>query len=549
MLTELRVANLGVIDELTVRPGAAMTAVTGETGAGKTLIVGAIALLAGGRADASMVRAGADEAVIDGRFEVDGEELVLTRVIPASGRSRAYRNGRPVTAAELAELGGTLIEIHGQHAHQQLLGAGAQRRALDTFGGIELGELERAAAAAGELRHALAAAGGLGSDRERQIDLLAFQLAELDDAGVDDPDEDDRLRDLEARLGDAGALRDAAWAALSALGGDGAARDRLAEAHASLQSVADTSVFSGLSAMLAGVVAEVEEVTAGLRAVADTLVDDPAQLAAVQQRRRVLTGLRRKYGATLAEVIAERGALRARHDELVGLDARVEQLTAELEQAEGRWAAAAGSVAEQRRAAAPRLADAVTAHLAALGMPHARVEVTVAQRPAATQHHGPDAGDDVSFLLAANAGSPALALAKVASGGELSRVMLALRLVLSGGPPVAVFDEVDAGIGGEAAAVVADALARVADSRQVLVVTHLAQVAARAGTHVVVSKHTEAQVTRTTATTVDGSEARASEVARMLSGSPDSDAAVAHARELLGQIVASDSRNDVGSGR
>lgn len=549
MLTELRVANLGVIDELTVRPGAAMTAVTGETGAGKTLIVGAIALLAGGRADASMVRAGADEAVVDGRFEVDGEELVLTRVIPASGRSRAYRNGRPVTAAELADIGGALIEIHGQHAHQQLLAAGAQRRALDTFGGIDLSELDQAAAHARALRDALDAAGGLGADRERQIDLLAFQLAELDDAAVEDPDEDDRLRELEARLGDAGALREAAWTALSALAGDGAARDRLAQAHASLQAVGDGSVFAELSASLAGVVAEVEEVAAGLRALADTLVDDPAQLAAVQQRRRVLTGLRRKYGATLAEVIAEREALRARHDDLVGLDARLEELTAELERADARWAEAAAVVAGQRRAAAPRLAEAVTSHLAALGMPHARVEVAVASRQAAAAGPTPDAGDDVTFLLAANAGAPAQPLAKVASGGELSRVMLALRLVLSGGPPVAVFDEVDAGIGGEAAAAVAESLARVADGRQVLVVTHLAQVAARAGTHVVVAKHTEAGVTRTSAACVDGGDARASEVARMLSGSPDSDAALAHARELLGHAGAADGHDGVVPGR
>lgn len=529
LLIELQVTNLGVISHLSVHPGAAMTAVTGETGAGKTLIVGAIALLAGGRADATMVRAGAHEAVVDGRFLIDGEEVVLSRVIPASGRSRAYRNGRPVTAAELAEIGGGLIEIHGQHIHQQLVTASAQRRALDTFAGIDTTALNEAASAVRTLRSAIDAAGGDERARARNLDLLSFQLTELDEAGLDDPHEDDKLQAIESRLADADALRAASTGALADLAGDAAARDRVASAQAALAAVADDEGLATIAERLAALVIELDELVADLRSETEALVDDPARLSGVQQRRRILTGLRRKYGATLSEVIAERERLRAQIDELAGAEGRIERLTAECADAELRWQAEAKLVGAARRAAAPALAQAVGEHLAALGMPAAHLEISVSAGGS-----GPDAGDDVVFKLAANPGSPPQPLARVASGGELSRTMLALRLVLSGGPPVAVFDEVDAGIGGAAAASVAAALADVANGRQVLVVTHLAQVAARATTHVVVSKHLESDATRTRVEVLDDPDARVAEIARMLSGTPRSAAARQHAAELLG---------------
>lgn len=536
MLIELQVTDLGVIRHLTVRPGAGMTAVTGETGAGKTLIVGAIALLTGGRADASMVREGAGEAVVDGRFLIDGEEVVLSRVIPSSGRSRAYRNGRPVTASELAEIGGRLVEIHGQHVAQQLLGASAQRRALDAFAGIDTTAMREAAAAVRKLRADIEAIGGDDRTRARTLDLVTFQLTELDDAELDDPNEDDTLRALENRLADADALRAASRGALADLAGDGAARDRVASAHAALTVIGDDQGLRTVAGRLAALVIELDELIADLRSEADALVDDPARLSSVQQRRKVLTGLRRKYGATLSEVIAEREHLRAQIDDLSSADERVERLTAELVEAEQVWAAEASRVGKARRAAAPGLAVAVGDHLSALGMPAARLDIAVSSGGA-----GPDAGlddgNDVVFMLAANPGSSAQPLARVASGGELSRTMLALRLVLSGGPPVAVFDEVDAGIGGSAALSVAGALARVADDRQVLVVTHLAQVAARASTHVVVSKHLEEGDTRTEVAVVDDAGDRIAEIARMLSGSADSVAARRHAAELLGMTA------------
>jgi len=532
LLIELQVSNLGVISELSVRPGAGMTAVTGETGAGKTLIVGAIALLAGGRADASMVRSGADEAVVDGRFLINGDEVVLTRVIPASGRSRAYRNGRPVTAAELADIGAGVVEIHGQHVHQELLSASAQRRALDTFAGIDTGPLDDVVSTVRRLQAEIEVCGGDERTRARTLDLLTFQLNELDEAGLDDPNEDDRLQALESRLGDADALRAAGSGALADLAGDGAARDQVASAHVTLAGVPHDEGLAAIARRLAALVIEIDEVVGDLRHQTDGLVDDPARLSAVQQRRRVLTGLRRKYGATLGEVITERERLRSQIEDLAGVDERIEQLTADLAAAEQIWHAEAARVGAARRASAPALAAAVGGHLEALGMPAAHIEISVQAGGA-----GPDAGDDVTFMLAANPGSPPQPLARVASGGELSRTMLALRLVLSGGPPIAVFDEVDAGIGGAAAASVAGALAAVADDRQVLVVTHLAQVAARASTHVVVSKHLDADQTTTVADVLDTPEARIAEVARMLSGTPDSSAARQHAAELLGTMA------------
>jgi DNA repair protein RecN (Recombination protein N) len=528
VLVELQVSNLGVISHLSVRPGGAMTAVTGETGAGKTLIVGAIALLTGGRADASMVRAGATEAVVDGRFIIDGDEVVLSRVIPATGRSRAYRNGRPVPAAELAEIGSHLVEIHGQHVHQQLLSSSAQRRALDSFAGINTAPMDDAAAAVRRLRADIESLGGDERTRARNLDLLGFQLNELDEAGLDDPEEDDHLQLVESRLGQVEELRLACGGALADLTGDGAARDRVASAQAALANVPHDPGLVAVTQRLAALVIEIDELIADLRAQTADLVDDPSRLADVQQRRRVLTGLRRKYGATLAEVITEREHLRVQVEELAGLDGRIERLTEELAAAERQWTTQATKVGVARRAAAPALGVAVGDHLAALGMPAARIEISVTAGST-----GPDAGDDVVFMLAANPGSPPQPLARVASGGELSRTMLALRLVLSGGPPVAVFDEVDAGIGGAAAASVAGALARVATRQQVLVVTHLAQVAARASTHVVVSKQLGPDTTHTDVTVLDDPDSRVAEIARMLSGTPDSAAARRHAAELL----------------
>lgn len=537
MLAELAVADLGVIDHLNLLFGPGMTALTGETGAGKTLVVEAIELLVGGRADAGLVRAGATECRVEGRFIVDDDELVLARVVPRDGRSRAYVNGRLATAAQLAELGGRLVDLHGQHAHQSLLAGAVQRAALDRYGNVELAPLQEARARVVELDAALAALGGDERARAREIDLLRYQVDELRRAALDDPDEDVVLEREEDLLADAQAHREAATAALTGLRDDGGALDLVGSVRAQLSG---RGPFHAIEARLRALAAELDDVAGDLRSLLEDLSEDPERLAAVRARRQLLHELQRKYGEQLADVMAYRDEAAARLAELEGHDERAAALDRERAEAIAAEQAAAGVVAAARRAAAPDLAEAVTRHLAELAMPGARLDVDVS---------GP-AGEAVTFLLAANAGEPAGPLARVASGGELARAMLALRLVLAptdrserdgeatGGVSTVVFDEVDAGIGGEAALTVGRALAAVGERSQVLVVTHLAQVAAFAHHQVAVTKDERAGRVAASATPLHA-EARVVELSRMLSGLTGSDAGRVHAEELLAEAARS----------
>lgn len=522
MLTELSVSNLGVIAELSLvlRPG--MTAVTGETGAGKTLVVGAIDLLLGGRADSGLVRTGTDEAVVSGRFVLgdDGtDEVILRRVIPRAGRSRAYVNGHPATAAELADHGRRLVDLHGQHAHQSLLRTSVQRGALDRFGGIDLEPLRTARKELRAVEDALEALGGDERSRSREIDLLRFQLTEIDDVGLDDPDEDAHLEALQDSLAGASQNREAAARAVAALADDGGILFLLADVHASL---GDEPTFAPLATRLAGLDAELGDVTSELRRLADHLEDDPERLAEVTDRRKVLHDLRRKYGDELVDVLRFRDEVAERLAALEDHDRAALALDGERQVLARRVADAEAAVGVARRAAAPKLAKAVVEHLKVLGLEKASFSVQVGDR----------SGDDVAFLFSANPGAEPAPLTKVASGGELARTMLALRLVLSDGPSTLVFDEVDAGIGGTAAIAVGRALAELGTDHQVLVVTHLAQVAATADNQAVVAKDVHGRSTSTSVVDVEGDD-RVVELARMLSGTPDSVAAQEHATELL----------------
>ena len=521
MIVELVVRDLGVFAEARLVLGPGFTVLTGETGAGKSLVVGAIQLLLGARADAGVVRPGADEAIIDGRFvDDDGTELVLSRVVPTDGRSRAYVNGRPVTVAELADHGNGMVELHGQHAHQQLLRAESQRRALDRFAGVDLGPLREARAEIAAVDRALAELGGDERTRAREVDLLRYQLTELDDAGLDDPAEDDRLDEEEDVLADAVAHRDSGLAAAEALVGDDGVVDRLRSAIAL---VAGRTPFSALEPRLRSAAEEVAEAAHELRDGAEAIADDPERLTAIRERRQLLADLRRKYGETLAEIIDERERIRARLRDIERHDERAAELAQQRARAARREQAEASVVAKARRAAAPALAGGVRERLRTLAMPHAEVEVAVG---------GPDPADEVTFLLAANPGGVPQPVAKVASGGELSRTTLALRLELTAGPPSLVFDEVDAGIGGEAAWAVGAALGALARRHQILVVTHLPQVAAFADTQLRVSKSSAASSTDARVEALD-EEGRLEELARMLSGQPDSDVGRDHAVEIL----------------
>jgi DNA repair protein RecN (Recombination protein N) len=533
MLAELHVVDLGIVADLDLLFETGLTAITGETGAGKTLIVEALELLVGGRADTALVRDGADEARVEGRF-VDsdtGSEVVVARVVPRDGRSRAYIDGRLATAGELAELGARLVDLHGQHAHQSLLDPAVQRAALDRFAGAPaataLADYRAARAGVRSVDEELAALGGDVKARAREIDLLRFQVEEIAQAALDDPAEDVALGAEELLLADAADHREALARAHAALEGD--ALDALGDAVAALDGRAP---FTEIDERVRAVQAEVADVQRELRLASERVVDDPARLDAVRRRRQLLRDLTRKYGDSLAEVAAYGADATKRLAQLEGYDARAAALEADRRDQVECAQAAAVALGAARRAAAPQLAHAMEAHLADLAMPTASIEISVEDGEA-----GEDGADRVTYLLAANPGEGPKPLARAASGGELSRAMLAARVVLTEAPPTLVFDEVDAGIGGEAGLAVGRLLATLGDRHQVLCVTHLAQVAAFADVQVVVEKSVVRsgkanERTVASASVIDG-DARIAELSRMLAGVGDSSHARKHAAELL----------------
>ena len=530
MLTELHIENLGVIDTLDLQLSEGLVALTGETGAGKTMIVEAINLLVGGRADAGMVRPGATEARVEGRFVFGEEEVILCRTIPLDGRSRAYVNGRLATVGQLAEHGLDLVDMHGQHAHQSLLGAKAQREALDSYAKVDLEPLRSARAAVTEIDAALATLGGDDRMRAREIDLLRFQANEIIEAALQGADEDELLSREEDVLADAVNYREALWKAVASLAEESGATDNLGTAVSALS---HKEPFAGFVTRLKALQGELEDISADIRDEAESIEENPARLDAVRQRRQLLVDLRRKYGDSLVEVIKFGEESAERLAELESFEARAATLDQEREVAVRKLEAAQSVVGKARRDGAGPLAQQVQKHLRTLAMAHAVIDVSVGQDP----------GDEVVFLLAANPGSPVMPLTKVASGGELARTMLALRLVLSSGPNTLVFDEVDAGIGGEAAVAVAQALAQLGKRHQVLVVTHLPQVAAAGHAHIQVSKSVRSGKTFAQAATL-GQEERIAEIARMLSGGVAEATALEHARELL-----RDSHKTAGAGQ
>ncbi len=523
MLVELRVQELGVIADLDVVLGPGLTALTGETGAGKTLVVDALSLLLGGRADGAAVRAGAHEALVEGRFVDDsGAEVVLARAVPASGRSRGFVDGRMASAAQLAAAGSALVDLYGQHEHQSLLRPSAQRQALDRFAGVDLGPVRALRREIAEIDAQVDALGGDDAMRARELDLLAYELAESDGLEIVSADEDEMLAEQELLLANATALREALVAAHGELVAEvpaGAAE----RAGAALRLLEHHGPLAAHAARLRSLLAELEDVATELRRASEVVEEDPGRLAWIRERRERLRRVVRKHGESLGDVLVFADGARRRAGELAAADetrsalvARRAVLARELELAES-------TVGSARRRAAPALARQVERHFADLALPGARLEVALAET-------GP--ADDVELLLASNPGEPFQPLARSASGGELARTMLAVRLVLTTGPPTLVFDEVDAGIGGAAALAVGRALAELAHERQVLVVTHLAQVAAYADSQIAVAKVLDGGRSVTTARAVEGEE-RLAELARMLSGHPDSVTARRHAAEIL----------------
>lgn len=525
MISELRVRDLGVIADVRVVLADGMTAITGETGTGKTLIVDALELLVGGRSDPSMVRTGANETTVEGQFFCEEEEIIIARTIPAVGRSRSSINGALSPLASLVELGQDLVDLYGQHAHQSLLRPLEQRRALDAYAEIDHGTVTGLRSEIAQIDARLNALGGDDRMRLRELDLALYELAEIDALQIEGPDEDDRLAGEHDLLQAAVALHEATAFAYEALDGGGVAgaTETIARAVDALERHHQLGVFS---ARLRALNIDLADCVTDIRRAAETFEENPERLEEVRERRAQFARMIKKHGSCLGDVLDARKTLAGRVEELQGSEELREKLNDERGQLTRQLRAAETIVGDQRRAAAGPLAHQVEDHLGRLGLDGARLFIDVPEE---------GIGDDVTFLLAANRGEAALALAKVASGGELARTMLALRLVLSAGPPTLIFDEVDAGIGGEAAIAVGRALAELGRHHQVIVVTHLPQVAAYANHQLVVDKYEDGGRTLSRVVAVEGEE-RISELARMLSGHPDSDVAKQHARELLIEV-------------
>jgi DNA repair protein RecN (Recombination protein N) len=569
VLEEMRIRSLGVIDDAVVELSPGFTAVTGETGAGKTMVVTSLGLLLGGRADPALVRIGAKNAVVEGRIavpegaaavvraeeagaELDDGALLISRTVSAEGRSRAHLGGRSVPVGVLAELADELVAVHGQTDQQGLLKLSRQRAALDRYAGdtvavplTKYGEAyRRLRAVAGELDEIVTRA----RERAQEADMLRYGLDEI--AGVEPrAGEDVELAEEAERLGHAEALASAATVAHAALAGNPEdpegveAATLVAGAHRALEAVrSHDPALAALAERIGEIGILLGDVAGELAGYADDLDADPLRLAAVEERRAALTALTRKYGQDITSVLAWAAEGARRLTELDGDDERIEELTAERDALRAELGGLAQALTDARTEAAERFAAAVTAELASLAMPHARVSFEIRQSDdpegvevgGRTVAYGPSGADEVELLLAPHPGAPPRPIAKGASGGELSRVMLAVEVVFAGTDPVPtyLFDEVDAGVGGKAAVEIGRRLARLARSAQVVVVTHLPQVAAFADRQLLVEKTNDGSVTRSGVKVLEGEE-RVRELSRMLAGLEDSQTARAHAEELL----------------
>lgn len=556
MWQHLRLSSLGVIDSAELELSAGFTVITGETGAGKTMVVTALGLLRGERADLGLVRQGVDQARVEASIgvppgasavvaveeaggRIDDDVVILGRVLSSQGRSRAIAGGATVPAALLAEVTDELVAVHGQSDQHRLLRSTEQRAALDRFAGAEF----VAAADAYEpvfrrwrvVERTLNELRTHAQERARELDVLRFGLDEIEQVDPE-PREDEVLKAEESRLAHSESLARAADEAQRALAGDGdlqAARTKIADATNALrESAGHDPALDALAERVHELGILLDEVATELTAYSGAVELDPERLAGLQERRAALSGLQRKYGPTLDDVLAWAEKSSARLSELGNDDESIEQLEAEQAQLVPETMRLARVMSELRSDAAQRLSGLVDAEIAQLSMPSARLVVQVTTADDAVP--GAHGIDEVEFQFAANSGTGLRPLHKGASGGELSRLMLALEVVLADRTtvPTLVFDEVDAGIGGKAAVEVGRRLARLAEHAQVIAVTHLPQVAAFAHHHFVVTKDDDGTVTSSSVVELSDDH-RVDELARMLAGQEDSAAAQAHARELL----------------
>jgi len=562
VLHELRVENLLLMERAELRLAPGLNMLTGETGAGKTLLAHALDLLLGGKARRDIVRPGASEAYVEGVFDIppalvgsdrlpaDAEEIVLARRVWPDGRTRAYVCGRAATQADLQELGSGLLSFYGQHEHRKLMLSTAQLELLDAYIGdgqrALREELRAAHERVRELEGRAAELGELAGARDRELDLLTFELSEIEAAAPTEAEQADLTAERE-RLRHQESLVHAATVSAHSLTPEAGvgATELLAEAAGQLEQVAAVDPrLHALAQRLETLRYESEDVTAELRgylAALEGAEDAGGRLEQVEERLALLARLERKHGGTIADVLAHADRCRARRDELENADSALEAIQADLEAACAERDGLAGRLGKARRGKAPKLATAVRTRLAELAMADARFEIELSPRPDGC---GPRGADAIEMRIAANAGGPLGPLREVASGGELSRVMLALLSVAHGmsSAPTAsagaaagsllVFDEIDAGIGGHTARAVGEHLRALAAGRQILCITHLPQVAALADRHFTIVKDGSVTPATTTVTPLDG-DAVVSELVRMLGSDTGDRAANEHARELL----------------
>lgn len=552
MLAELSIRNFAIIDDLALTLAPGMTVLSGETGAGKSILIDALGLLLGDRADADAVREGADRAEIDARFRLDdapaaqawlaerelddGDECVLRRVVLREGRSRNWINGSPATARDLKALGECLVDIHGQHEHQSLLRTAVQREIVDGYGGHE----DAVAAVADshrrlqDLERRIAEIEQVGDDGESRLDLLRYQVQELEALDLK-PGELPELEAEHRRLANAERLIGDGQRALGLLyeGDESSAMDVLGAAERVLADLAELDAgFGGPLELTANARIQVQEAADGLRRTVDGLELDPARLAEVESRLAGIQDLARKHRCEPDALPDRLARLQQELADLEGAGERLAALRRERDTARAEYRRLAEALHAARAEAATTLAAAVSEGIRELGMPQGVLEIEVAFEPeAAASAHG---NDRVGFRVSANPGQSPRPLERVASGGELSRISLAIQVVAASSTrvPTLVFDEVDAGIGGGVAEIVGRQLRRLGADRQTLCVTHLPQVAAQAQQHLHVSKEVADGATRTRIREL-GADRRVEELARMLGGIEITDQSRAHAREMI----------------
>ncbi len=549
MLTELRIKNFAIIESLTLPLSPGFNVLSGETGAGKSIIVGALGFLLGERGNADLIRTGSDNATVEGVFDVsdskailsiadergvdlEDEVLVLKREISSAGRGRAWANGSPVTATVLGEIGRMLVNLHGQHEAQALLDGESQRGILDEFGGAASQALvvRDAYTELASVRREIASITSRRADAERRADYLRHVVREIEEAKPI-AGEDTKLEDEARVLENADELKTIAESVSAMLSEEEGAIERLASVNRSLGSIQriDSSAARFQELFDAGFYA-LDELARAVSDYASSVDLDPERLASVRRRREVLYTLTKKYGPSLDDVIEMGRKSRAELDLVDSAAFDIAQLAARERSAQERMATEAKRLTTLRGTAAKKLAKAVDALLPELGMTGGKFSVVLAPKQAIDEH----GAEDVEFRVALNVGHDARPLARVASGGELSRVMLALKTILARADevPTLVFDEVDSGIGGKVGLQVGDTLRRVAEHHQVFAISHLPQIAARAHNHIVVAKAARGGVTTADVTVLNGTD-RVHEIARMLGGDPDSKLSRAHAKELL----------------